>query len=667
MVQKDVQSQEDHLVKNGVMLDGEAMEALGYIPKGQSDPNQIYFVPPSPELQSSMTKLGMGDMKKDVLHTVPLHNKGRTLGGVEFEAGVRVSPLTSDIHTYGAQKTLPNGNVVKGQVRVKYAAVPIAGNNLPVHPTTGLEARVSNKEGEVRGKAVATASGQVSSIVTVRTGLTIPSASGGNRETSIYVEGEAGFAADGKVSIGLDTGNLNESQPKAVPAKMERPLWQGGGVRILSDYVFQPSQQLPPWMNFVAQQSGMELPTVAASAELRIFGYREHDGSGTLKIEIAYGAHFSKDVADIPTARARGVHPLAVRYLRRAFGYAGASIGYAWGRALGGGPGGGVAAESFGAFLAAGGTMFANGLFDSVYQTGDGGGRIEQRGAVDIDGDQELEQVVVVREGSTDQGPVDVDSDGDTDVFYTMESNSDGGVDVNNDGNADVVVQPVQHGGTGTAEPQLTHQVFTPMYVKDGDDIMLVGTQITQVFSDGSQRSVVQVNQRGVNAAKTTGQTQLVGLDGQPMEVADADNPLGVNGGGSSTASTSSNPLDLNDLAASNGQPIAVVDGDPQGAQTSEITPSTPRVTSGVHSSPENSVVVELPPPSATGSQDPQAITDGEEGQAQAGANGGWEVKPERQQWMVGLTSAWVTFKWGGKDKNGKPSKKPDSLASNPQ
>ncbi len=661
-VQADVQAQEDALVKDGVMLDGEAMEALGYIPEGQSDPGQVYFVEKSPELQAGMTALGMGDMGTDVVHTVPLQNKGRTLN-VDHEVGIRVLPLATEIQDYRLQKKVGD-TTISAEARVKYASVPIAGTAIPASGSAGVEARWSTKEGGDRAALVAT--GQVASVVTVRAGVITPP--NGRWETAVYVEGEAGVSADGTVYIGKNgntTGVANST--------MGRPYWQGGGVRVATEYVFRPDDELPPWMTYIARATGLPLATVGVGVDVNVFVSREADGSGSARVQIAPSLALYRNVRDIGSARARGLGPAVHSFLRWSFAFAGGMYARNAGRnAVGGNPQG-FLAQAVGEGAGAGGVMFANALFDSVYPDSGSSG--------DIDGDGELEQVVVVPDHGLEDGPIDLDGDGDVDVYYTAESDifhtaESGGIDADGDGDVDIVSQGSGAAGAAQANsdvdgdgeievvasgdladvagPVVTDQVVTPIYATSAPGrLEHVGTQYTQVFSDGSQRSVIDPNEEGAASVAASGSSgQLLDVHGNPLEPADADDPLGVGNGGPAALPDGADPLEIEDIDAANGQPIAVVDGDAEGADSTAVNPGTPRVTSGVSSDAGNSVRVEMPNPSDQSG--PLALpAPGDP----AAAEQGWSWQPVQKVWAFEPGKVWYTVTWGGP----KSSTKPDS------
>ncbi|NJM83799.1 MAG: hypothetical protein HC844_16275 [Tabrizicola sp.] len=400
-VQSGIDAQEQKLVKDGVMLDGEAMEALGYIPEGQSEPGQVYFVEKSPALQAGMTELGMGDMNKDVVHTVPMRNKGRTL--TKVSVGGRIgAPGSTEIVTYEARH--PNGGFpIKVQAQVKYASVPIpvkganpgpvGGANLPVGPNVFGEGQWSSDEGFDRGAL--TLSGEVSSVVDVRAGIVKPGNVPGNvigYEHTVWLEGEAGLAADGRVSFGR---NLAAGNGTVTTSALGRPMWGGGNLRYSIEYTYAADRVLPAWMQGLMRATGHRPPVVTVGVDFKVAVTKEADGSNSLRVEAAPSISSTVPVHSLST-RAQGVGGVAHNFLRWAFAYAGGIPGRAAGHVIGGGGNDarGMMGRAVGEALSLGGSSFMLSSFDSVFGPGD------VANLRDVDGDGELEERVSIADSN---------------------------------------------------------------------------------------------------------------------------------------------------------------------------------------------------------------------------------------------------------------------------
>ena len=174
----------DELIEEGVMLDADAMVALGLITPEEADDTVTYFVPKSPELQSRMTALGMGDMNEDIVHTVPLSHQGRKPlawdvegGTVAVDGGYSGTTSMTSISIVGrADRFGPEtrdpvtGRVGRSRLRVefrpKFATAPIGVNTAGVGG--GVDVAVTAGNGVNPIRAAAAISGQVKVAGTVR-------------------------------------------------------------------------------------------------------------------------------------------------------------------------------------------------------------------------------------------------------------------------------------------------------------------------------------------------------------------------------------------------------------------------------------------------------------------------------------------------------------------
>lgn len=207
------------LLETGVMVDAATMEALGLIPPGETDTNQIYFLPKTEELQAAFTELGLGDINDDILHVLPPGSSGRGLkavvSGVAGEVLFPPQVTYIDDHQWESTGTDSAGrtDTRRFNLRARWATMPIAALNLPISITGGfvIFEGTSNNGGQVRA-AVLKARSAASIVLSVRYGRITDW--GGGRETYPMIEADVGYSLSGRAFFApLGDGYGKDSAP----------------------------------------------------------------------------------------------------------------------------------------------------------------------------------------------------------------------------------------------------------------------------------------------------------------------------------------------------------------------------------------------------------------------------------------------------------------------
>lgn len=269
----------EHTVETGVAMDADAAVAIGLITEEEADPDLIYFVPKSPELQRRMTAVGMGNMDDDVVHTVPLSHQGRTLnawelvdnhGNVPVGGGITDIPVPFRADYFYPEEQIGGGRTGQTRMRIefrpKFATAPISANTSPFGAT--LQGGVYNITGS-EARVLAKASGRIRGAGTIRFSRTrliktpIPGAPGR------YTVVEHQMVLDGEVSEAYGIEFVYElwatvtEDPSAIK-KLDIKTFKGRVVNITLKYqrlVQVPiTQFMPPWAAWIPTVLGAGTP-----------------------------------------------------------------------------------------------------------------------------------------------------------------------------------------------------------------------------------------------------------------------------------------------------------------------------------------------------------------------------------------------------------------------